>query len=498
MSDEYLLQVKKAVKRFPGVVALDEVDLEVKKGETLAIIGENGAGKSTLMKCLSGAYFLDSGEILLQGEQIPVITTPKERLDIGIAIIYQELSFFNDMTVAENLIMANIPVKGFLKTVDYGTMNEQAAKMLRLFNLDLKPSAMMSTLSVAEKQMIEIIRVASKDAKVIIMDEPTSSLNDVETRKLFQLITDLKGKGVSVIYISHKLDEIFAIADRVQVMRDGKRVAVLDVSATNTSELVSLMVGRTIKDMYPKEYSEIGDTVLEVENLNCSIAENISFSLKKGEILGFFGLIGSGRTDVTDALFGISSSEIERIAIDGNEIQIVTPIDAKGHGIAYIPSDRKQDGMSLVHSVKENMTVTVLDSMRKGLSLDGKKEKEYCDEWVPRMNIKTPTYNTPMDSLSGGNQQKVVIAKWLLTHPKVIMMNDPTRGIDVGAKVEIYKIMEELCKLGISIIMVSSELPETMGVADRMLVFADGKIVGEFLREEFDQHKILQLAVGGN
>ena len=498
MSDKYILQMKGVVKQFPGVLALDSVDLDLIKGEVLAIIGENGAGKSTLMKVLSGAYRQDAGEVILDGKLIPVGTLPKDRLESGIAIIYQELNYLNEMSIAENLFMGRLPAKGKFKSVDYQKLRVESEALLESFNMDFDPFTTLGQLTVAQKQMVEILRAVSRNIKVIVMDEPTSSLNDVETKKLFELIFELKNKGVSVLYISHKMEEVFELADRVQVMRDGKCVGVLETAETDTKELVELMVGRTISDMYPKVEVEIGDPILEVENLSCSIAKDVSFSLRKGEILGLFGLVGSGRTEVVEGLIGIKSKEVSSVRVDGKEVQIKNPIEAKNLGIAYIPSDRKQEGLVIIHSVKDNLTLTILKKIRKLFMIDKKKEREYSDEWIERIKVKTPNRNTPMESLSGGNQQKVVIAKWLLIDPKVIIMNDPTRGIDIGAKVEVYKIMESLCRQGISIIMVSSELPETMGITDRILVFADGKIVGEVARKDYEQQKILHMAVGGN
>jgi len=346
--------------------------------------------------------------------------------------------------------------------------------------------------------MIEILRAVSRDVKVLIMDEPTSSLNDVETRRLFEFIVDLRAKGVSILYISHKLEEVFELADRVQVMRDGKNVGVKEIGCTDTHELVTMMVGREIEDMYPKEDNEIGETVLKVENLTCHVAKDISFDVKRGEVLGLFGLVGSGRVEAIEGLLGIKAIESGTFTLEGKEIKIDNPIEAKGYGIGYIPSDRKQDGLVLINTVKNNLTVTVLKEVSNGGVLSGRKESETSREWVGKLGIKTPSIQTEVNSLSGGNQQKVVIAKWLLTNPKVLIMNDPTRGIDVGAKVEIYKVMEELCKEGISIIMVSSELPETMGITDRMMVFADGRIVGEVDRQDYNQNDILHMAVGGN
>jgi ABC-type sugar transport system ATPase subunit len=490
--------MKQVVKQFPGVLALDKVDLYVKPGEVMAVIGENGAGKSTLMKIISGALTTNSGEVVLDGKVVPPSMKPKDRLEIGIAIIYQELNYLNEMSIAENLFLGRTQVKGPLKLVDYKKMKRDSEALLKSFNMDYNPTTLMKDLSVAEKQMIEILRAVSQDVKVLIMDEPTSALNEVETRRLFEFIVDLRSKGVSILYISHKLEEVFELADRVQVMRDGKNVGVRTISETNTSELVTLMVGREITDMYPKEDYEIGETVLKVENLNCNIARDISFEVKRGEVLGLFGLIGSGRDETVEGIIGVRDLESGEITLEGKKVKIKNPIEAKALGIGYIPSDRKQDGLVLVNTVKNNLTVTVLDEVCKGGVIRSKLERDYCDTWIGKLDIKTPSRMAEVDSLSGGNQQKVVIAKWLLTNPKVLIMNDPTRGIDVGAKVEIYKVMEELCKEGISIIMVSSELPETMGITDRMMIFTDGRIVGEVCRSEYKQKDILHLAVGGN
>jgi ABC-type sugar transport system ATPase subunit len=496
MSQEYILEMKNIVKQFPGVLALDDVDLNVKPGEIMAIIGENGAGKSTMMKIISGAFTADSGQVVLDGKIIPNSMKPKDRLDIGVATIYQELNYLNDMSIAENLFLGRTQTKGFLRIVDYKKMKKESEKLLKSFNMDYNPMTMMNDLSVAEKQMVEILRAVSKDVKVLIMDEPTSALNEVETRRLFEFINDLRSKGVSIIYISHKLEEVFELADRVQVMRDGKNVGVRDITETNTNELVTLMVGREIEEMYPKEDYQIGDVILKVRKLDCNIARNISFDLRKGEILGLFGLIGSGRTETVEGIIGIREIESGKIILEGKEIQIKNPIEAKKFGIGYIPSDRKQDGLVMVNTVKNNLTITVIDEVSKAGIIQSKIEVERCDTWIEKLGVKTSSRNTEVISLSGGNQQKVVIAKWLLTGPKVLIMNDPTRGIDVGAKVEIYKVMEELCKQGISIIMVSSELPETIGITDRMIIFSDGNIVGELNRSDYKQGDILHMCCG--
>jgi len=450
------------------------------------------------MKIISGALTANSGEVVLDGELVPCHMKPKDRMDIGIAIIYQELNYLNEMTIAENLFMGRILVKGPLKFVDYKKMYEEADKLMRAFGMQHNAKTLMKDLTVAEKQMIEILRAVSKDVKILIMDEPTSSLNEVETRRLFELIADLKKKGVSILYISHKLEEVFELADRVQVMRDGKNVGVREIKDTTMSELVTLMVGREITDMYPKEEMAIGETILKVENLSCDIACDISFDVKRGEVLGLFGLIGSGRTEAVEGLLGIKALKSGEITFEGKQIRISDPIAAKKLGIGYIPSDRKQEGLVLVNTVKNNLTVTVLDQVSRSGVLSARKEAQVCDKWINKLGIKTNSINTEVNELSGGNQQKVVIAKWLATDPKVLIMNDPTRGIDVGAKVEIYKVMEALCRQGIAVIMVSSELPETMGITDRMIIFADGRIVGEVNRKEYNQKTILQAAVGGN
>ncbi|MEI6387177.1 MAG: sugar ABC transporter ATP-binding protein [Spirochaetota bacterium] len=498
MGGEYNLQVRNAVKRFPGVLALDGVDLEIHKGEVLAVIGENGAGKSTLMKILSGALLMDSGEILIDGKVIPPETTPKARMDYGLGIIYQELNYLNEMSIAENLFLGRVPLKGPFRRVDYQGMKQASMDLLRLFNLDYNPFTLVKELSVAEKQILEILRAVSRDVKVLIMDEPTSSLNEVETQRLFGHIENLKGRGVSIIYISHKLEEVFRLADRVMVMRDGKRVGVVDVKDTSSGQLVEMMVGRAITEMYPKEKVPIGDEVLRIEHLSCGCAKDISFSLRKGEIFGLYGLVGSGCVETVEGLLGIRAISGGKVLIEGKEASIGSPIEAKKRGLAYVPSDRKAEGLILIHSLKDNLTITKLDELGKGFMIDNAKAKEYCDTWIDKMQIRTPSRNAIVESLSGGNQQKVVVAKWILTEPKVLIMNDPTRGVDVGAKVEIYKIMEELCGRGISIIMVTAELLEVIGITDRMLVFANGKIAGEFMRMDYDQMTILHLAVKGN
>jgi ABC-type sugar transport system ATPase subunit len=499
MGNEYNLQIKNVAKRFPGVLALDGVDLETRRGEVLAVIGENGAGKSTLMKILSGALLMDSGEIMLDGNVIPPETGPKARMDdYGLGIIYQELNYLNEMTIAENLFLGRVPLKGIFRRVDYQAMKKASMELMGLFNMDYSPFTLVKELSVAEKQILEILRAVSRDVKVLIMDEPTSSLNEVETQRLFGHIEKLKGRGVTIIYISHKLEEVFRLADRVLVLRDGKRVGVVDIKETSSGQLVEMMVGRAITEMYPKEELPIGDEVLRIEHLSCGCAKDISFSLRKGEIFGLYGLVGSGCVETVEGLLGIRAISGGKVILDGKERTIRTPIEAKKLGIAYVPSDRKAEGLVLIHSLKDNLTITKLDELGRGFKINNAKAKEYSDTWIDKMQIRTPSRNAVVESLSGGNQQKVVVAKWILTDPKVLIMNDPTRGVDVGAKVEIYKIMEDLCRRGISIIMVTAELLEVIGITDRMLIFANGKVEGEFKRKDYDQKLILHMAVKGS
>ena len=495
MGSEYRLQMKGVTKQFPGVLALDNVDLEVKAGEVLALIGENGAGKSTMMKILSGALVNDQGEIYLDGELVPPEKNARERLDMGIAIIYQELNYLDEMTIAENLFMGELPVKGALKTVDYKKLKQQAQELLKRFDLPYDPFTKVGNLTTAEKQMIEILRAVSKDVKVLVMDEPTSSLSETEVQELYGFIKDLASRGVAIIYISHKLDEVFAVTDKIQVMRDGKRVGYLNTKDTTEEELVELMVGREVSDMYPKVEAEIGDVILEVKHVDCEIAHDISFEVRKGEILGLFGLLGSGRTEAVEGILGKKEMTAGEVYVEGKKVTIKNMIDAKKYGLAYVPASRKDESLVLMHSVRNNTSITVLDQL--GGIIDKKKETAMIDQWIRKLQIKTPSPDVPVDSLSGGNQQKVVLAKWLAADPKVLIVNEPTRGIDVGAKVEIYKLLEELCQQGIAVVMISSELPETVGIADRILIFKEGEIKGEFNRRDFTQKQILQIAAGG-
>jgi ABC-type sugar transport system ATPase subunit len=491
-----VLEMKSITKKFPGVLALNQVNLELEKGEILALLGENGAGKSTLIKILACALIPDSGEIYLEGEKI-TCTTPKEMLEKGIGVMYQELNYLDNLSIAENIFLGNLPINKYLH-VDYKKLKKDTSALLDKVGLKKDPFTEVSKLSVAEKQMIEIAKVLSKNNKVLVVDEPTSALNEVEVKTLFKLLKELSAQGNSIIYISHKMDEIFEISDRVQVLRDGEYVGVRKTSETNSKELVSMMVGRTIEDMYPKEEIPQGEVILEVNNLTCVNVQNINLKVRSGEIVGLFGLMGSGRTEIAEGIFGKRRIIDGSVKVNGKRIKLKSPESAIKAEIAYIPRERKNEGLVLSSSVKENMTLAYLKQLQRFLSLKLKEENELVSKWVQKLKIKTPSINTQIESLSGGNQQKVVIGKWLLKKTKVLILNEPTRGIDVGAKVEVYKLIEDLCKNGMAILMISSEMPEIMGISDRIIVVHDGRITGEFNRGEFDQKKVLFTAIGGD
>jgi len=493
--EEKVLEMRNISKSFPGVRAVDEVTLELKKGEVLALVGENGAGKSTLMKILSGAYTADKGEIYINGEK-KKITSPKDALDVGISVMYQEFNNFEPISIAENIFAGRLFTKGLTKAIDYRKLAEESRKILEEIGLKRNPFEKIRNLSVAEKQIVEIAKALSRDTKILVMDEPTAALNDKEVESLFRLIREIKEKGTSIIYISHRLDEIFQICDRVQVMRDGKSVYISDIKDTSKSKIISQMVGREMTDMYPKRESDKGGYVLEVEKLCTSEVSDISFKVRSGEVLCLFGLMGAGQANIVETLFGIRHMHSGKVKIDGKEVAIKNPRGAKKQGIAYVPSDRKIEGLMLRHSVLSNITLTILEKISNFLRIDIKKENKEVEKWVSRLNIKTPSYKTLVEKLSGGNQQKVVIAKWIAANPKVLILNEPTRGVDVGAKAEIYGIMEDLCENNVAIIMVSSDLNEVLSMSDRIVIIHEGRINGEVEGKEITQEKIMQKAVG--
>ncbi|MEA4899737.1 MAG: sugar ABC transporter ATP-binding protein [Christensenellaceae bacterium] len=485
-------------KSFPGVKALQNVDLELHKGEVLALLGENGAGKSTLIKILSGDYLADQGEIIIEGKAVAK-NDPHTAISLGVGVIYQELNNADPLSIAENIYMGNLPLNR-ARQIDYRRLARDTRAMLDrvgLFGED--PFAPLGSLSIAKKQMVEIAKAMSHNVKILVMDEPTASLNDEEIGILFGLVRKMSEAGIAIIYISHRLDEVFEISDNIVVMRDGRRVAKLTTSETNKNELIAHMVGREITDMYPRRTGEhIGKTLLEVTNLSSAYIKNVSFDVHAGEIVGLFGLMGSGRTEVVEMIVGDRRKRSGTIKFDGRPVDIKSPQDAKRLGIGYLPSDRKASGLFLIHSVGDNITLNVLDRILSRLRLiSAPKSRRLGMKWMERLRVKAPGVDTLAQALSGGNQQKVVIAKWLAAEPRLLILNDPTRGIDVGAKTEIYNLMNELSRQGLAIIMVSSELPEIMAMSDRIFVLHEGLYKGMVSREEFTQETLLETAIGG-
>ncbi|RHT56056.1 sugar ABC transporter ATP-binding protein [Clostridium sp. AM29-11AC] len=490
-----LLEVRALKKSFNGIEVLHSVDFEAQAGKVTALVGENGAGKSTLMKILMGEYTADSGEIRLEGKQVQ-FTSPHQALTSGISMIFQEMSPFPELTVAENIYMGREPCRfGFLKKKEQRRMAEQKLKEL---GVNLDADRKVKTLTVSELQLLEITKAVSYDSKVVIMDEPTSSLTDSEVSLLFQMIETLKKKQVAVIYISHKLDELFRIADQICVLRDGKMISSRPVSEVNREVMISEMVGRTMDQIYPTVEKTIGETIFRVENLTRrGVFEDISFEIKKGEILGIAGMVGSGRTEVAEALFGVEKYQSGRIYLNGKEIKIGNTRDAIHCGMALIPEDRARCGLNLRGTIKANMCTTILDQIGKGKGLITNKraEKQKTEEMSQKMRIKMNSIEQLAMYLSGGNQQKIVVGKWLLTEPEIVMMDEPTRGIDVGAKYEIYQLIKQLAKEGKAVLIISSEMTELLGICDRILILREGRLVGEMDAKEATQEKIMAAIV---
>ena len=486
---EVILTMKGIDKSFPGVHALDHVDLEVRKGEVLALMGENGAGKSTLMKVLTGIYKKDSGTITYEGKEVEFKNT-REAQDAGVVIVHQELNMLGHLTVAQNLFIGREFKKGI--TIDDKKMNEEAKKLFEKLNVDIEPTEKMSNLTVGKQQMCEIAKAVSFDAKVIIFDEPSAALTEAEIEEMFKIIRDLKKKDIAMVYISHRMDEIKVITDRVTVMRDGTYVGTLITKDCTKEDIINMMVGRVIYED-PKTHSAVpadAPVVLKVENLNAGkMVQNVSFELHKGEILGFSGLMGAGRTETARALFGADPKESGDIYINGEKVTINSPEDAVKYGIGYLSEDRKRYGIVVQKTVAENTTMACLYNFMKGIFIDKKKEEKVAQDYVDALATKTPVVN-----LSGGNQQKVVIAKWLARNCDILIFDEPTRGIDVGAKNEIYKLMNKLAAEGKSIIMISSEMTEILRMSDRIVIMCEGKKTGEIDIAEATQENIMNLA----
>jgi len=487
-----LVELKGIRKAFYGVEVLHSVDFTLKPGTVHALMGENGAGKSTMMKIIAGVYKNDGGKIFIEGKEVE-IDGPAEAQELGVAMIHQELSPINEMTIAENIFLGREP--GSMGMVDYKQLYKQTQELLDELRIPLNPKTKMKYLRVADQQMVEIAKVMSQNARIVIMDEPTSSITDNEVDSLFRMIGDMKKRGVGIVYISHKMDEIFRIADEITVLRDGSIMNTWAASDVDHDTLVFSMVGRELKEQFPKVEVPIGETVLKVENLSLAGQyENISFELHKGEILGFAGLIGAGRTELMRSIFGMTQPDEGKIILNGEEVHFKSPRDAIKKGIAYVTEDRKGEGLVLPMSVRHNTTLAALESITQSNGLlDRPKEHAVVDEQIKALNTKVHNPRQVVKSLSGGNQQKVVLAKWMITNPNIIIFDEPTRGIDVGAKAEIYKIMCNYVAQGNAVIMISSEMPEAMGMSDRIIVMSNHKYSGELKREEFTQEAIVQM-----
>ena len=500
MASDYKLELRGVSKSFPGVKALDNVQLAVRPGTVHALMGENGAGKSTLMKCLFGIYKMDAGEIYIDGQKT-VIDNPDDAMKKGIAMVHQELQPVLARSVGENMFLGRFPVKkyGPIQVIDHKTMYEETGKWLKEVNMDFDPKAQLDTLSIGQMQSVEIAKAVSHDAKVIIFDEPTSSLSDSEVEALFRIMEGLREKGVAMIYISHKMDEIKRIADDVTIMRDGTYIGTWPAKDLTIDEIIAKMVGRELTNIYPDKDRTPGDVIMEVKGLS-SIHEksfqDVSFKLRKGEILGFGGLVGAQRTELMEGIFGIRNLASGTITINGKNVKIKKPIDAMNAGIGMITEDRRGNGIFGCLSIKDNVGVSVYNKfLTAGFVLDHNKINKVVDDSIDKLNIKTPSMQEHIANLSGGNQQKVIISRWLANDPDILIMDEPTRGIDVGAKHEIYEIMTELAKQGKAIIMISSEMAELLGMSDRIYVMCNGKLRGEITEEsEMTQEKVMSYA----
>jgi methyl-galactoside transport system ATP-binding protein len=496
---QYLLELRNISKQFPGVKALDGVTLQIRPGTVHALMGENGAGKSTLMKCLFGIYTPDEGEIIMNGQKMN-ITNSKDALDNGVSMIHQELHPIPYRNVMENIWLGRFPMKGFgpIQFIDHKKMYADTEALFKELELDIHPKTIVGTLSVSKVQSIEIARAVSYHSKVIVMDEPTSSLTGNEVEQLFKIINDLRSRGVSIIYISHKMEEILRISDDVTIMRDGRKIGTWPASELTMDLIISRMVGRDLKERFPERTNTPGDVILKVDGLTSPLPKSftdVSFELRRGEILGVGGLVGAQRTELIEALFGLRSVASGTISIDGKQVSIKSPIDAKKHKIALLTEERRVTGIFPVLSVLENTVIANLGRYEKPyLLLDDKKKKREVTENTEKLRVKTPSIRTQIRNLSGGNQQKVLLARWLLTEPDILMLDEPTRGIDVGAKFEIYSIIADLAKQGKSIIMISSEMPELLGMSDRILVMREGRLSGIVDGKRATEEEIMRLA----
>jgi ABC-type sugar transport system ATPase subunit len=493
-----ILELRNIEKRFPGIVALKNMHLVLEKGEVHAVCGENGAGKSTLMKIITGVYRPDEGEMFLNGERV-VIKEPNEAYSKGIAIIYQETSLFMDMTVLENMFLGHEPKRKFLGVVniiDYNSMRAKATDIFKKLGMMIDLDITVGELGVAAKQMVEIAKALTYDEKILILDEPTAALTIKEVKALFETVKRLKSEGVSMLYISHRLEEIFEIADRVTVMRDGNYITTANVKEVNIEQLISWMVGRKVENLYPKVRVEIGNVILQLKGLSqAGLLRNVNLVLKQGEILGIAGLAGSGRTELAHTICGIIKPDKGEIIWNGVRLSIKNYRQALDIGIVYVSEDRKDNGLIMPMSIKENISLALLRYISRFSFINFKEEEKISRKYIKELSIKAPNSDFIVENLSGGNQQKLSVAKALATNPKVLIMDEPTRGIDVGAKAEVHRIISDLAKAGMAIMLISSDLPEILGMSDRLYVMKNGTIAGEFSREEATQEKVLAVAL---
>ena len=501
---EYRLERKGISKSFPGVKALDQVSLKVRPGTVHSLMGENGAGKSTLMKCLFGIYKMDEGEVYLDGEKVQ-IANADDALHKGIAMVHQELQPIPERSIGENIFCGRYPLKkllGFIPVVDHKKMYEESERLLKEVRMEYDPKAKLGSLSVSQMQSVEIAKAVSMNAKVVILDEPTSSLTANEVEALFRIIDDLREKGVSIIYISHKMDEILRISDDVSIMRDGQYIGTWEAKELTTDMIITKMVGRELTNLYPPKHNEPGEVVLRVSgftSIHDKSFKDCGFELRKGEILGIGGLVGAQRTELVEAIFGVRAIVDGEVEYKGQKLKIKRPKDAIDNGIALLTEDRRGSGIFGVLSISDNVAISSLNKyLSFGVMINDKKVEDLVNENVAKLSIKTPSNKTQIQSLSGGNQQKVIISRWLANDPDVLILDEPTRGIDVGAKYEIYTIMAELAAQGKSIIMISSEMAELIGMSDRIVVMCNGRVTGEVAKEDATQENIMSLATKFN
>lgn len=492
---EFILEMRNITKLYPGVKALDNVTLQFKTGEIHALVGENGAGKSTLIKAASGAIEPTAGTIVIDGTSYPMLT-PTMSSENGIAVVYQEFTLVPVMTAAENIFLGKFIRHGWF--CDFREMNRQAADLFKRLKIQINPEAKVATLTTGYQQIVEIAKAVASNPKILIMDEPSAPLTTNEVESMLEIVRMLRREGVAIIYITHRLDEIFHIADRVSVLRDGQYITTRNIADTNKEELISFMVGRTLKETYPEREAAAGEVILELDNVTGNGVKNISFNLRKGEILGLGGLVGAGRTELAALIFGNAEIRGGEIRLRGRPLRPKTPGDAIAKGISLVPEDRKTQGLILNMSVRDNITVASVKKLSRRTFLNTRSEESFTQAQIDNLNIKTPSSRQLARNLSGGNQQKVVLGKWLGTDPEILIFDEPTRGIDVGAKQEIYKLMSGIAASGKSIIMISSEMEELLGMSDRVVVLSKGKVTGTLDRKDFSQEQVMKYAVEGH